>query len=70
MVEQMYVVVWERELQNGSCPKDSGISEEVKAVRSRLTCVICLPPRAMGMSGPGLDHDPDPTVVCFDDHGS
>lgn len=36
------------------CPVDRGISEEVKAVRSRLRWMSCWPPRAMVMSGPGL----------------
>lgn len=44
----------ERERQNGSCPLDRGRSEAVKAVRSVLRSVACLPSRATVTSEPEL----------------
>lgn len=46
--------VWERKRQNGSCPVERDICKEVKMARSWLRCVVCLPPSAMVIIGPGL----------------
>lgn len=50
--KQMYL--WERKRQNGSCPVERDICEEVKIVRSWLRCVACLSPVAMVSIGPGM----------------
>lgn len=44
--------------QSGPCPEGRGISEKVKAVRSKLTWVTCRQPRAMVISRPGLLLEP------------
>lgn len=54
-VEQIYDgEMGEKVKQNDSCAVERGGAEEVKAVRSGLMWVGCLPPRARVMSGPRL----------------
>lgn len=43
-----------RERQNGSCPMNRCVHEDVKDMSSRLRWAVSSLPRAMGMSGPGL----------------
>lgn len=42
-----------KEKHNGSCAVERGRKEEMKAVRSRLMCEVCLPSGTMVMSGLG-----------------
>lgn len=44
----------EREKWNGSCAVERGRMDEVKAVKSRMKWVDCLPPGAMVTSRSGL----------------
>lgn len=56
----------EKEKQNGLCPVDTGVSEEVKVMTSGMRLVTGLLLRAMVTSRPGLTLGPKSGFMALD----